>query len=162
MSKMRSDSWEKSFKEVGRIYSNAKKSNKFVATFFIGIILCSSFGIWLEYLSQYASNGEITSFKIENYFTYIVAFLSILIIDSFLTSGEVRDELKGLGIIFIGLAIFITFITFYLKSKWILLAYVLCLLIYIAIEADKDKYDSNDDKNPITTEDFEELEDEEE
>jgi hypothetical protein len=161
MSKTRNDSWGESFREVARIYSNAKKSNKFVATFFVGIILCSSFGIWMDYLSQYAIDGKITSFRIENYFTYIVAFLSILIIDGFLTSGEVRDELKGLGIFFIGITIFITFVTFYLKSKWILLAYFLCLLIYIAIEADKDKYDGKDDNNPINTQKFDILEDEE-
>jgi uncharacterized membrane protein len=152
MQKIRINSWIQSCNEVGRIYANAWKSNKFVGTFLIGILLSSSLGIWLDIFRQ-------QTVQIDNFFTFIVALTSILIIDSFLDKDGIKDELKGVGIIFLGLLIFITTITYVFKSHWIILAYILCLLIYIAIEADKDKYDSQEDQNTLGYDEFQALTD---
>lgn len=166
MKKNRINSWAKSFNEVWRIYENAYKSDKFVGTFIIGILFFSSLGIWFDVVSQLITvqstqNNTSIPFKIDSFFTFIVAFISLLIIDSFLEKEDTRDELKGIGILFIGIVIVITSVTYFFKSLWIISAYVICLLIYIAIEADKDKYDCKDDNNPLKTKEFEKLEDEE-
>ncbi|MCT7482122.1 hypothetical protein [Aliarcobacter cryaerophilus] len=166
MKKHRMNSWSKSFAEVWRIYKNAYNSDKFVGTFLIGILFFSSLGIWLDLASQIITeqsnqNNTNMPFKIDSFFTFIVTFISLLIIDSFLEKEDTRDELKGIGILFIGIVIAITIVTYLFKSLWIILAYVICLLIYIAIEADKDKYDSEDDDNPIKSGKFDQLEDEE-
>lgn len=145
--KIRKNSWKGIGTEIWERLGNALKSPVFIAFFLIGIIAIGGIGVWLPAILD----NELRLFESQNVFTYSVAILGTLCVESFFTSKN--KSLAALGLISGVLVFLICCIGYYQEQKGVSgllnLGAFLALLLFLLANVNDERFD-DEEEDPKT------------
>ncbi|MBS4714913.1 hypothetical protein [Aeromonas dhakensis] len=144
MSRQRKNQWCRLIKELIVRSKNAIFSVKFILFFVGGLILLGGIGVWLPAISD----EKTKLFESQNVFTYTVAIIGTLFIESIFQEHKDND-LTSLGILSGIIAFVLCFIGFTLQksgvSTLVNIGLILTLCVYFFSYANDPRFDGNDD-----------------
>ncbi|GAB1039281.1 hypothetical protein [Shewanella algae] len=143
--KIRRNSWDGIGDEVLNRLGNAVKSLIFIAFFSVGVIFVGGIGIWLPAILD-SQNTKL--FESQNVFTYSVAILGTLFVESFLSGNN--KSFAALGLIVGVFAFLICCLGYYFQQKgvslWLNFGAVLALILFLMANVNNDLFDDEDEK----------------
>jgi len=151
VSKIRRNSWDGLGVELSNRLGNTFKSLPFLAFFLVGVIFIGGTGVWLPWVMD--KTNTVSLFESQNLLTYSVAILGTLLVDGFFEDKKKNLAAFGLiiGIIALGLCVFGYYESQTGFSLYVLLGSILSLLIFLFVNVNNDRFDTEEDAVASTT-----------
>lgn len=147
--KIRKNAWKGVGAEIGERLLNALKSIRFMVFFLVGIIAIGGVGVWLPPLLDKTST--MSYFESQNVFTYSVAILGTLVIESLL--GYKNKDLAALGFMLGFICLLLCFLGYYNEQKgisvWLNVGAVGTLVLFLLANVNDERFDNEEEDSAV-------------